>query len=590
MTIDAKAKATRNRQWEEAFGHIQEALDISVQDSTADTEVFNPPQSERTKPNDATLPIDDTPEVASQHIQVLWNDVVSLDQPTLQWPANTGRDLVRHNLPPQSLWAPETMQLTALRRRHTWKKLAMQELSTGLMIHNLIKHVKLVRFLRSALNSLRDLSPHILEIASFSEDEVQCARNDLVCFMEKVHVTNVNSSPADIATARIRPNLPGIPRYFQDADGDFHGICKQMNNGIGQLLHQQANSKGNDREKAITVAKICHNLLVSTAAPNLATFNLLLSGFTLWRATSLVDDIIAAFLASKIRPDELACRLILNHYTVQCRPEEFSRFVARMRGFDGALMLANPAISVNGASEGRLVRDENCGQKIYQKVYPTPMVFAALIAGVVKFAGFNRALDIYYEMKADGWGLDVPALTKLLGDCIRRVDWEGGMYIWEEINSTRMKARPTDMTKAYSHMISLCSLTGNTVAFNQILNEVTRHGFDRRAILLAAMKTTQWAQNKKTWTAPAFAADNLMIAVSDYATDARMDGVNMEEPLLEIIEAKDKPSMGPSHQGRPGSDTETSNGPLGDNPVDSKEAWSLWVEHEFGKRPEDPEM
>jgi hypothetical protein len=261
-----------------------------------------------------------------------------------------------------------------------------------------------------------------------------------------------------------------------------------------------------------------------------------------------------------------------------------------MRGVGNAFTLANPSITINEASSGRLVRIND--QKVYQKVHPTPMVFAALIHGVLKFAGFDRALDVYYEMKADGWGLTMPALTRLLADCIRRADWEGGAYVWEEIKSIKANVKPSYVAKAYHHMLSLCSVTGNTVAFNQVLNEVAKRGFDHRSIITAAMNTTRWAKIKKYDAAPAWTADNVMIATSAYMKDVKaidnavdehspdetdFDDYTFTRELL-VEEMAAPPSKHDSAHSVQNSD------------ADEKEVWSSWLEHEFRERPKDPEL
>jgi hypothetical protein len=575
LTIAAKAKWGRSRQWEDAFSQLQEALDRPPRI----TKRSEGPVVTTPRPVDHTAL--DEPRVAPRDAAVHTWEELRFDShlPGAQappWPANTGRDLVPHNLPPQSLWAPDVLRWTAIRRRHTQKKLAMQELATGFLIQNLLRHADITRFLHSTRNVLDHLAPQIRLIISSSDTATEAARTAFLADMERLHVTDVNSSIECIAGTRVDVPQSSVPRYRQDVDGDFYEICKQMNHGITQLLRQR--EKGDHRGMALVIAKICHNLLVSTAAPDLHTFNTLIAGFTMWRRPDLVDDVIAAFFASKIRPNELVCVQILDHYSLQSRADDFTRFVAKMRGVGDALSLANPAITVNEASEERLVRVNV--NKVYQKTHPTPMVFAALITGVMKFAGFDRALDVYYEMKADGWGLAIPALIRLLADCINRVDWEGGSYVWEEINSIKSKVRPSYVAKAYQHMLSLCSVTGNTVAFNQVLNEVAKRGFDQRSIINAAMRTTHSARYKEGSQAPAWVADNLMIAVSGYMKDAAPSSITSDdpppgEPDLEDVSLSSLTAEDTSEHTKP-------------NPVDTKEAWSSWIEHELGESPKKP--
>lgn len=609
LAIDARAKAARNRQWEDAFAHLREALDRPLPKEKAKESSLaeNGAAMERSH----GVPLEDlpngldwnaihrvigmelmddgilqAPEASAVVSDDAWDDLcfdATLAGPhSLDWPANTGRRLVRSNLPPQSLWAPDSMRVTAMRRRHTWKKLAMQELSTGLLIHALIASANLPRFFPSASSILESLSPQLREVASFTESQALQARKGFLEEIEILRRTPVNSSAEEIFKARSSVDQPAIPSYLQDADGDFYDICQQMNDAIKQLL--QHTPKGNDRKEALAVAKICHNLLVSTASPNLQTFHLLFSGFKRWQRPNMVDDAIAAFHVHKIRPNEITCREILGHYISESRPDAFSRFVAKMRGVGDALMLADPSITVNEASQDRLVKVTQ--DKVYQKVHPSPMVFGVLIGGVMKFAGFDRALDIYYEMKSDGWGLDVHGLTKLLGDCIRRADWEGGTYIWEEINSIKTKANPRDMAKAYYHMLSLCSVTHSTVAFNQILNEVAKKGYDRKSIINAATKTTQWAKKRGEYLAPAWAADNVLIAVSDFINDVKPSGCEIDH-VAGVGDGDD--FTGHSPEGLHEERATEQIGLFDLEPTDPREVWASWVEHEFGERPSEPE-
>lgn len=601
LSIDAKAKSDRNTQWEEAFAQLQNALDrppiasktAQQIDGKADEDI-NWQSVHRVASMEAgyDAALSEQELFPSDATARTWADL-RLDSrlpgaQVLAWPANTGQKMVPYNLPPQSLWAPDELRLSAMRKRQTRKKLAMQELATGFLIHNLIKHVDLDRFSKSDERTLNRLAPHIRQVAVSTEAEAEKARIAFMTDMERLHVTHVSSSIEQIASARKHVEQFWVPQYHQDADGDFHEICKHMNDSITQLLRECG--ENSHKEKALTIAKVCHNLLVSTAAPDLHTFNVLIATFKLWRRVRLVDDVIAAFYASKIRPNELLCAQILNHYSTHARADDFTRFVAKMRGVGDALMLADPDITISEVSEGRLVRVNQ--DRVLQKIHPTPMVFAALIQGVLNFAGFDRALDVYYEMKADGWGLSVPGLTKLLADCIRRADWEGGTYVWEEINSIKSKVKHHHVARAYHHMLSLCSVSGNTVAFNQVLNEVARRGFDQKSIIEAAMQTTRWAQRRGDNLAPAWAADNLMIAVSGYMNDTKPSNNEVDDLPLDDMEFGDASiEQKMPEDGSAAATEQSSIAPSARvDATEKKKAWSSWVEHEFGTKPEDPEV
>ncbi|KAH7085813.1 hypothetical protein BKA63DRAFT_27450 [Paraphoma chrysanthemicola] len=578
LTMDARAKLDRNRQWERAFEQLREAMDRPLPTRPTRAE----PMEEATAVGaDGATVMPSTDDVQFNTEERAW-DNLRFDSrmpgaAKLEWPANTGRDLVPHHLPPQSLWSPDHIRLTATRRRHTKKKLAMQELTTGLLVHNLIRHCELWRYCDhgEGRHLLDRLCPQIRAVAYATPAEERTIRRNFLSDIEQLHCTHVSASPQEIAKARTQVTPSAVPAYFQDADGDFYALCEQMNVGISTLLRQAG--RKDQKEKTFAIAKVCHNLLISTAAPDLQTYNLLFCAFKLWRRTVLADQVIAAFYSAKIRPNEFFCSQVLDHYVSTGRPDDFSRFVARMRGVGDTLMLADPSITITKEGSDRLVRLSD--NKVYQKVHPTPMVFGALIDGVVQFAGFDRALDIYSEMKAEGWGLAIPALINLLRDCIRRSDWEGGVYVWEEIRSIKALVKPQHVAKAYHHMLSLCSVTGNTIAFNQVLNEVGRRGLDQEPILKAALRATQLAQHQPDTRAPAWTADNLMIAVSSYVNDATSPHGEDDEPDLDDQSLTQRSS--PSAATKPVATDES---------IDAKEAWSSWVEHEFGEKPKDPEL
>ena len=598
LTVDANARRIRSQQWDTAFEILREELRSS---STEDDTAPNRKRGSRAELREqimATAPLlpDDVDwdtvhkvagmdliedpvfdkrqsEVEFEQIESnLW-DLLSFDTnlpgtSVLSWPANSGRKLVKKNLPPQSLWSPENLRLKALRNRQTWKKLALQERSVGILIGNLLIHADAHLLPRESLTSL---SPRIWDLAQLESKEWRKIQSRLLQEISTIQQLPVETDAEKIEEARSRPKFGTIPQYFQDHDGDFHRIAQQMNSAIKNLFIQKSDKRPAQSTEEITlaVAKICHNLLVSSAAPTVQTFNILLSGFSKWKMPQLVDDVLAALETCMIRPNEITCAAVLNHYTQTQRPDVFSRYVAKMRGVGDALMLAKPNITINEKSEGRLIRISE--SKVFQKVYPTPLVFRALMQGVLEFAGFERALDIYYEMKDDGWGLDVLGLIHFLDNCIQRSDLEGGLLIWKEITGIQQRMNPQHIARAYAHLLSLCSVTRQTAAFNSVLNEVVRHGFNRKTILKSAMARTAAVLKKNAEFTPAWTADNVLIAMSEYMKDdvgAEDKAMPLEEENNTELTAEPEPEPEPEPQPQP-------------PPMSPDEAWKLWLEHEL---------
>lgn len=516
----------------------------------------------------------------------------------LEWPVNTGEVLIRYNLPPQSLWSTDEMRRKALSSRQTWKKQIIQELSIGYLIHALLSPVASLSD-QLPEDGLQSLSQSIHTICKLGPLENNRRRSEILKSMTSIQDQPVDASFAEISRAKRVTRGPGIPQYFQDEDGDYYHICQQMNLAIRQILFGEQNSPIDGNQVSLTLAKVCHNLLVSSSAPDVHTFNILISGLTRWRLSDLVDRVISAFTDCKIRPNEITCVAILDHY-LQCnRPEDFSKFVAKMRGVHrGGLMLAKPTITVNERGAKRLIRVSQ--EKVIQKVYPTPLVFNTLMHGALKFAGCARALDIYYEMKEDGWGLDITGLGHFLDDCISQADWNNGIYIWNEILSIMNKIKPAQKEMAYSKMLSLCSVTGNTAAFNQLLKEVVDQGLNRRFIVKSALVTAQKLHDQPSSMVPPWSADNVLFAIGDYMEDVMekedlaKEPVDFEQnyPPQEGSETAKPPSKEPDvawpswiqqeltetvqrDYRHAGSEKTSANNP--------DAAWSSWIQHELAE-------
>ncbi|KAF1968663.1 hypothetical protein BU23DRAFT_403345, partial [Bimuria novae-zelandiae CBS 107.79] len=507
--------------------------------------------------------------------EVLWDLLPSdarFGEPSLlDWPASTGRHPgSRYNLPPQSLWALETARLKSMRTRQTRKKLAIQEVSICLLIHNLLFSAKAGL---ASPDALASLSPHIASVAHLSYEESQSVKRDIIANRTALETTKLEDWPEDTMTIRTVPKFQAEPDYMQDVDGDFHHIAQQLNTAIKNIFDEYQDKRIYPDGLALAIAKICHNLLISSAAPNLQTFNILLTGFQKWKRHSLVNWVIEALDDCKIRPNEITCAAILDYYTERERPDDFSRFVALMRGASDALMLAKPDIAVNEAGEGRLVRVSET--KVYQKVYPTPTVFNSLMHGVLKFAGFDRAMDIYYEMKEDGWGLDMVGLSCFLDDCMHRADWQGGLAVWEEISSIRGRIKPDLLAKAYAQFLTLCSIAQKPAAFNSVLEHVVKCGYDRKAVLTSFREFSHAVRQKQGYLAPAWTADNLLIAVSDYMKDGESTEANVAPFFEEMNGGPDSDSPAPPGPSEPSEPPESTS-------KSTTDPWDAWLEHELG--------
>lgn len=398
------------------------------------------------------------------------------------WPLNTGAQLFPHHLPPQSLWAPDHIRTKALRRRrYVWKKMRRIEISVAKLVYGLLERTKLYGQPEVVTNTL---PMGIRSIAALEPEEFHTSINDISLCLESVIQTPIER----VDEIRL-PNV-ACPNYRQDVHGEFHVVCDEMNSALQAIFRHRSTEPERTGE---LVAKVCHNLLISSAPPDIRTYNILISGFARLERPELCSAAIKSFLETKIRPNEITCAAILDFYMQTNQPTEFSNFVALMRGINQGLMLAKPDIWINNAAKSRLARLSN--GKVVQKVHQSPLIFNALMHGVLKFAGCDRAMEIYHEMKSDGWGLGYKGLMMFLEDCAKQQDWANGSLVWEEIQVLKKKtwAMGGHETKnhrrwehrAYNIMLDLCRNTGHPIAFAEILKEAIARGHSRKTVLKA---------------------------------------------------------------------------------------------------------
>ncbi|KAF2120505.1 hypothetical protein BDV96DRAFT_564987 [Lophiotrema nucula] len=561
IAIDAKAKQRRNEQWEAAFAHLREEVAQAEETgvyrrvtATLDQGPFGRRAlrdhifEETSLPSPDVVPLSDIwpngvdwdfiHRAAGMHLiedpvllerqslaQVTGEDIteklwrlVPFDSrfpgtQALKWPVNTGPPLNRRNLPPQSLWSLDNLREKALRNRHTWKKIAIQELSVGWLVHNLLHQARSWELPTPQLN---ELSQPIRDIASLLEVPTMQIQQKITAQTRQIQKLPSYLSADDILKVKTYDIPSQLPSYHQDPDGDFLYTCKALNAALMQLLFDSGEPRDSSA-KILALAKICHNLLISSTAPDVQTYNILITGLKRWKLHSMTDSVIEAMLKSQIRPNEITCATVLDHYIQTTRPKEFGEFVGLMRGVGNALMLARPDVQINEVSSGRLIRVDE--KKVYQKIYATPLVHNVLMHGALRFAGFDRAMEIYYEMKTDGWGLDLPGLSQLLADCIFRADWDGGLYVWKEITAIKEQAEKSDINRAYATMLSLASVAGQGRAFRQIHKEVEQCGLDGRKILKLALEITEKINKRQLNRPRIYGGDHILIALMNYRDD-----------------------------------------------------------------------
>jgi hypothetical protein len=275
----------------------------------------------------------------------------------------------------------------------------------------------------------------------------------------------------------VPPELqPFIPTYSHYEDGLHHELLRDLNSSLVELFTSWKHKR---LDFLALMVKLCHNLLVSSAPPNVQTMNILLLGFyssDKYRTLSssqarhlIIDWLIYICLTVKIRPNEITCSTILATYRRRGMRTAFTEFILLMRGSGGpnALMFTKP-LSLTSQSAARLTPTLEENRIFKQAVYPSPMIFAEVIKGVAKFYNLHDAVAICKEFTAKEWGYDWSCLRYLLQSCIIQKDWDSGMWVWDEIRKFR-EAGHKEPVGILAAVLALCVQCGKEDMFAEIL-------------------------------------------------------------------------------------------------------------------------
>ncbi|GAB7350727.1 hypothetical protein MBLNU459_g1280t1 [Dothideomycetes sp. NU459] len=497
-TTDAGIKQRRRDQWDRAIADVKHDLEhedaatptpmpaYSVNTTAAEAALMARPHGDAglERAPDAQEP---SAEPSAMYTPVAAEDDEALFEPGCTparpiWPANTGLRPVPHNLPPQSIYATAHAKRKTLDRRWTPKKLRSTELAVDKVILRLLLYMDDKECRAWAAQAIPGPGP--------LDELISSPRSHLEAMLDATQLRLDAVRRADTWLHQDTPErLPHSTQYHQDDDGYFHGTAADLNRALQDLFKKRA---AGDLAYSHMLAKICYNLSVSTAPPNLQCWNTLLQGFiNLGKNDHPVFITIRAIREANVRMNEQTIISVLNYYTSIGHSHRFTWFVGLMRGQGPGLSLARPDIAINEAGASRLIRvdDPATGAtKVIQKPHATPGVFEALVCGVLHFAGFDAALRVCSDMGHDGWGLSMRGLTPLLRDRIDVADWPAAAALWAQIrriqDRSRTDGRPERIAFAtYVEALRMYAFAKDEAAFHALFDEALRASHSQKMLL-----------------------------------------------------------------------------------------------------------
>lgn len=334
----------------------------------------------------------------------------------VRMPPNMGQPVPRPWLPAESIYATEDRKERAEKTCWSAKKMALTQAWVDILQIRILLVLKRLGWDPQArIESPRIYPTHIMEDKSLLLSKLE-GKRELVRRLQKCK--------PDLSDYQAREQDEVFSTFAQDEQGDFHSAAQELNDSLRNVFGQQEHGS---ISKQTLLAKVSYRLAMSSAPPNIHTYNILLIGFSRSREDQLFKSVVQVLRRTNMRPNETSLITIFDHFTKTDQLDQFAHWVDLMRGNHCGLGLARPDINITDAGRQRLIPHKRNPDKIIQLPAPTPDVFGALIAGIVKFAGFGHALDVCEEMGREGWGLCMGGMVPMLRDCEERRDWVSGL-------------------------------------------------------------------------------------------------------------------------------------------------------------------
>ncbi|KAJ9627794.1 hypothetical protein H2203_003011 [Taxawa tesnikishii (nom. ined.)] len=483
-TADAGVKQRRREQWDKAIADVKQELDSSSPAlleeerlEAIEARIRSRKRKDNSIRNGSGQPASEdgfTPFSAvdgQDEVESLFNG-----SPQAQWPISTAPVPNLWNLAPESAYARDIYRAKrqVLDRRWTTKKLRMTELSVDKMVIRLVLHMDRLGWRSKAARAV----PH--EFYPFIQSPVGRLQDLLDECNAQLRQLQAKQDSWD-------EEIPAVDRthmraaYCQDENGYFHRTAGELNEALKRLFDRRLSGELTAPQM---IGKTCYNLLISSAPPNLDCFNTLLTGLSKTRDDGVMWWVIGCMREAHVRMNEISMATILQYYTATDNAQQFTRFVEMMRGHHNGISLARPDINITQAGSSRLIRTES--GKIIQKPHASPVVFGALVQGVLHFSGFEAAIQICKDMGSEGWGLTMGGLTPLLAECAKEGDWESGNAVWKQIKLIQSRSPQSQRNiyaKTYAAMLRLCAACERQDVFNDIYKEAITYANGHKKIL-----------------------------------------------------------------------------------------------------------
>jgi hypothetical protein len=268
----------------------------------------------------------------------------------------------------------------------------------------------------------------------------------------------------------LKKGFTQLPAYTWD---DMEAVSEQRSSLHRSLTALCRKTPSDELSIRLMLAKICYNLLISTAPPNMTTYNIMLSEFTRLQRPDLAQIVIHSFFFdTRYKPRQSSVALMIKHCAAKEDRAGLKAIIQRMRGANGDMRVRKRAVIdlpdpfiQHWALTNKVIHREGC---LSQKTPREPQVFDALIRASLSLLGVKSAILYVRAALREHGHVSSETLCRVIGACCAQFNFQRGVSLLRTILSLWEDGRAPEeilcSRKVRFHIHQLLSLCGVDVS------------------------------------------------------------------------------------------------------------------------------
>jgi hypothetical protein len=280
-----------------------------------------------------------------------------------------------------------------------------------------------------------------------TSNQLKCTEHELVWLVEDL-LAQVGYNSTDFQNANFYHRLQRLgDRSFVTLErpianpNDSRGTRKRLRAALRSTFSTA--SINGLRE---TITQLCRTLAESRYPLDIHTYNTLITGFDRLGCHDLSRTVVKSFYTrSKVRPTKQTAICLLNHHTARNNIAGFDRTIWRMLGMSiyGLKIRSEPKSRLRSAALRRWAKSAQVTEHNGYLVERAPIdleVLEAIMKGFMHFELVHQAAEILSACLARGWYVSADLLSRLLDQCVARMNRRAALVIIKAFVDNMKKA------------------------------------------------------------------------------------------------------------------------------------------------------